>query len=113
MQGHVISKQRKAGLTPFQTVPMFSQKCQRFRFEHPFTSMIALMTGSEKTAWARSLLQQASETIYPPLEKIVWCYLQWQSAYTEMLVAMPHIEFVKGIPMALEQDSYFDVNKGI
>ena len=25
--------------------------------------------------------------------------------------AMPHIEFVKGIPAALEQDSYFDVNK--
>ncbi|CAH3179446.1 unnamed protein product, partial [Porites lobata] len=24
---------------------------------------------------------------------------------------MPHIEFVKGIPTALEQDSYFDVNK--
>ena len=28
-----------------------------------------------------------------------------------MLVAMPHNEFVKGIPTALEQDSYFDVNK--
>ena len=42
-----------------------------------------------------------------------WCYLQWQPAYTEMLVAMPHIEFVKGIPTALEQDSYFDVNKRI
>ena len=28
-----------------------------------------------------------------------------------MLVAMPHIEFVKGIPTALEQDSYFDANK--
>ena len=28
-----------------------------------------------------------------------------------MLVAMPNIEFVKGIPRALEQDSYFDVNK--
>ena len=27
------------------------------------------------------------------------------------VVAMPHIEFVKGIPTALEQDSYFDVNK--
>ena len=24
---------------------------------------------------------------------------------------MPHIEFVKGIPTALEQDFYFDVNK--
>ena len=28
-----------------------------------------------------------------------------------MLVAMPHIEFVKGIPTALEQDSYFEVSK--
>ena len=28
-----------------------------------------------------------------------------------MLVAMPHIEFVKGIPTALGQDSHFDVNK--
>ena len=27
-----------------------------------------------------------------------------------MPVAMPHIKFVKGIPTALEQDSYFDVN---
>ncbi|CAH3175255.1 unnamed protein product [Porites lobata] len=24
---------------------------------------------------------------------------------------MPHVEFVKGIPTALEQDSYFDMNK--
>ena len=110
MQRHVMSKHRNVGLTPFQTVP-FSQKCQQFRFEHPFTSMIAGMTGSGKTAWVRSLSQQASETIYPPPERIVWCYSQWQPTYTEMLVAMPHIEFVKGIPTALEQDSYFDVNK--
>ena len=33
------------------------------------------------------------------------------TAYTEMLVAIPHIEFVKGILAALEQNSYFDVNK--
>ena len=83
MQRHVMSKHRTAGLTPFQ----------RF-FEHPFTSMIAGMTGSGKTAWVRSLLQQASETIYPPPERILWCYSQWQPAYTQMLVAMPHFEFV-------------------
>ena len=47
MQRHVMSKHHNVGLTPFQTVP-FSQKCQRFRFEHPFTSMIAGMTVSEK-----------------------------------------------------------------
>ena len=45
MQRHLMSKHRNAGLTPFQTVPMSSQKCQRFRFEHPFFSMIAGMTG--------------------------------------------------------------------
>ena len=99
MQRHVMSKHRNAGLTPFQTVPMFSQKCQRFRFEHPFTSMIAGMTGSGKTAWVRFLLQQASETTYNPPERIVWCYSQWQPAYTQMLVAMQHIEFVEGIPL--------------
>ena len=110
MQRHVMSKHHNVGLTPFQTVP-FSQKCQRFRFEHPFTSMIAGMTGSGKTAWVRSLLQQASETIYPPPERIVWCYSQWQPAYTEMLVAMPHIEFIKGIPTALKQDSCYYMNK--
>ena len=77
MQRHVMSKHRNAGITQFQTVPtVFSQKCQRFRFEHPFTSMIAGMTGSGKTAWVRSLLQQASETIYPAPERIVWCYSQ-------------------------------------
>ena len=110
MQRHVMSKHRNAGIIPFQTVP-FSQKCQRFRFEHRFTSMIAGMTGSGKTAWVRSLLQQASEAIYLSPKRIIWCCSQWQSAYTEMLVATPHIEFVKGIPTGLEQDPYFDVNK--
>ena len=71
--------------------------------------MIARMTGSGKTACVRSLLQQTSETIYPPPERIVWCYSQWQPAYTEMLVAMPHIEIVKAT--ALEQVSYFDEDK--
>ena len=46
-----------------------------------------------------------------PPERIVWCYSQWQPAYMEMLVTIPNIEFVKGIPPALEQDSYFHVNK--
>ena len=77
----------------------------------PFTCMFSGMTGTGKTPWARSLLQQASEAIQLSPERIVWCYSQWQPAYTQMLVAMPNIEFVKGIPTALEQDSYFDVNK--
>ena len=64
-----------------------------------------------KTAYVRSLLLQASAAICLPTERIIWCYSQWQFAYTEMLVAMPQIEFVKVTPTDLEQDSYFDVNK--
>ena len=58
----------------------------------------------------QSLLQQASDVINPPPERIVWCYSQWQPAYMQMLVTIPKIDFAKGIPPALEHDSYFDVN---
>ena len=44
-------------------------------------------------------------------ERTVWCYSQWQPAYIEMLVSIPNVEFVKGIIPALEQDTYFQVNK--
>ena len=90
-----MSKYRNAGITPFQTGPtVLSQKCQRFRFEHPFTFMIAGTAGSAKKAWVRPLLQQASEAIYLPPERIIWYYSQWQSAYTETLVSMSQIESV-------------------
>ena len=69
------------------------------------------MTGSGKTVWVQSLLKQANRMINLPPERIVWCYSQWQPAYMEMLVTIPNIEFVKGIPPALEQYSYFHVNK--
>ena len=88
-----------------------AERCQRFQFEHPFTCMVAGMTGSGKTVWVQSLLTQAYRIINLPPEKIVWCYSQWQPAYMEMLVTVPNIEFVKGIPTALEQDAYFSVNK--
>ena len=76
-------------------------------FRASFCIMVAGIIGSGKTAWVRSPLQQASEAIYLTPERIVWCYSQWQPAYTEMLVAIPHVEFVKRIPTALA----FDVNK--
>ena len=92
-------------------ISMSQEKCQRFQFEHPFTCIVAGMTGSGKTVWVQSLLTQAYRMINLPPEKIVWCHSQWQSAHMEMLVTIPNIEFVKGIPTALEQDAYFNVNK--
>ena len=38
-----------------------TEKCQQFRFVHPFACMVARMTGSGKTVWVKSLLQQAQK----------------------------------------------------
>ena len=103
MQRHMNRKHSNSDFSPF--IPMSQEKCQRFQFEHPFTSMVAGMKGSGKTVWVQSLLTQVYRMINLPPEKIV-CF-----AYMEMLVTIPNIEFVKGIPAALEQDAYFSVNK--
>ena len=73
--------------------------------------MVAGMTGSGKTVRVQSLLQQAQAVIDQAPERIIWCYSQWQNAYTQLLMMIPAIEFVKGIPESLENDSYLDVNK--
>ena len=69
------------------------------------------MAGSGKTFWVQSLLQQSSQASQLPPERIVWCYSQWQPAYLEILSTIPQIEFVKGIPPVLEDDSFFDASK--
>ena len=68
------------------------------------------MTGSGKTVWVQSLLQRAQTVIDQPPERIIWCYSQWQPAYYQLLMMIPTIEFVKGIPESLENDSYLDIN---
>ena len=80
------------------------------RWTDAFTCMAAGMTGSGKTVWVQSLLQQTHTVIDQPPERIIWCYSQWQPAYTQLLVKITTIEFVKGIPESLENDSYLDVN---
>ena len=111
MQRHVMSKHRNAGFTPFRAMPFSVEKCQRFQFVHPFTCMVAGMTGSGKTVWVKSLLQQAQRAINLPPERIVWCYSQWQPGYLELMAIMPNIEFIRGIPSNLEHDSYFDIHQ--
>ena len=102
------SKHSISDFAPY--MPMSQEKCQRFQLVHPFTCMVAGMTGSGKTVWVQSLLQQAQNVIDQPPDRIVWCYSQWQPAYTQLLMMKPSIEFVQGIPSSLENDTYLDVN---
>ena len=86
MRRHMSHKHSESrSFTPFKAVPFSPEKCQRFHFVHPFTCMVAGMTGSGKTVWVQSLLQQAQNVIEPPPERIIWCYSQWQPAYSELL----------------------------
>ena len=102
------SKHSDSSFAP--VIPMAQEKCQRFQLAHPFTCMVVGMTGSRKTVWVQSLLQQAQTVIDQPLERIIWCYSQWQNFYTQLLMMIPTIEFLKGIPESLENASYLDVN---
>ena len=51
------SKHSDSSFAP--VIPMSQEKCERFQLVHPFTCMVAGMTGSGKTVWVQSLLQQA------------------------------------------------------
>ena len=73
MQRHVSSKHNNPGFTTFGGMVNSQEKCQRFQFIHPFTCMVAGMTGSGKIAWVQTSLQQAQNVIDPPPERIVWC----------------------------------------
>ena len=108
MQRHMNSKHSISDFAPY--MPMSQEKCQRFQLVHPFTCMVAGMTGSGKTVWMQSLLQQAQNMIDQPPDRIIWCYSQWQPAYTQLLMMKPTIEFVQGIPSSLGNDTYLDVN---
>ena len=109
LQRHMNSKHSDSNFAP--VIPMSQKKCQRFQLVHPLTCMVAGMTSSGKSVWVQSLLQQAQTVIDQAPERIIWYYSQWQNAYTQLLMMIPTIEFVKGIPESLENDSYLDVNK--
>ena len=57
LQRHMNSKHSDSNFAP--VIPMYQEKCQRFQLVHPFTCMVAGMTGSAKTVWVQSPLQQA------------------------------------------------------
>ena len=99
LQRHMNSKHSNSNFAPI--IPMSQEKCQRFQFEHPFTCMVAGMTGSCKTVWVQSLLTQSYRMISLPPEKIVWCYSQWQPAYMEMLVTDTKHRICQGNPYGL------------
>jgi hypothetical protein len=64
------------------------------RLRHSFTAIVAGPTGCGKTVFTFKLIKQASKMIYPPPEKIVYCYGEFQPIFCEY----PQIKFNEGLP---------------
>ena len=63
------------------------------RFQAPFTMQVVGGTSSGKSFWTKRLLENASQMIYPPVDKTIYCYGEWQPMFEEM----ENVEFVRGL----------------
>ena len=71
--------------------------------------MVTGPSGSGKTEWTRKLL--LTSLIYPPPERILWCFGQWQPLDEDLQKRIPWIEFVHGIPDYLNSPQFIDPGK--
>jgi hypothetical protein len=69
------------------------------KFKHPFTCLIAGMTGSGKTYLLRDILKYFKDIILidTPLLEVVWAYGIWQPLYEEVIPNVK-ITYIKGLP---------------
>lgn len=62
-------------------------------FKHPFTCVVAGPTKAGKTTFVTQLIEHKKSIIYPPPEKIWWCYTEEQPIYDKL---KDDVTFVKG-----------------
>jgi len=64
-------------------------------------------TSCGKTYFVKTLLQNCQIKISPPPQRILWLYKRWQPLYDVIKgTVFPRVEFIQGIPLDLEQDSF-------
>jgi len=68
------------------------------RLQHPFTCLVCGPTQSGKTYFVQKLLEESEYVISPPPETILWCYGEYQQAYTDMMKTIADIQFIEGVP---------------
>jgi hypothetical protein len=87
--------------------PPPQRKEEHFVFKHPFTMTVSEVTSCVKTYFVKQLLQNSHKFIKPTLQRIIWLYKRWQPLYDEIQrTVTSRVEFVQGIPIDLEKDSY-------
>ncbi|VDI10866.1 Hypothetical predicted protein [Mytilus galloprovincialis] len=90
------------------TPPPRKEETEHFVFKHPFTMTVSGPTSCGKTFFVKQLLQNL-RLIQPTIHRILWLYRRWQPLYDEIQKTVrPYVEFIQGIPVDLEKDSYID-----
>ena len=69
---------------------------------HPFTCLIAGPTGSGKTMFVKRFVANILHMMYPPPDRILWCYGEYQTLYG----TVEDVEFVQGLPDVESLDPY-------
>lgn len=81
------------------------------RFKSPTSLIVYGATSSGKTSWTEQLLRNVNELFDQPIQKIVYCYGEFQPRFHTMEKEIPNIQFVEGFP----EDIYalFDQTPGL
>ena len=64
------------------------------RWKHPFTAIVSGPTGSGKTVFTFRFIREATELISPQVDKIMYCYGEYQPIFNEY----PDVVFHEGLP---------------
>ena len=68
------------------------------KFKHPFCMMVSGPSRSGKTQWTVRLLNERHKHIDTPVDRILFCYSQWQHTYDELKRLVPMTHFHQGLP---------------
>lgn len=64
------------------------------RLRHPFTCIVAGPTCCGKTELVKRIVQQRNTCIDKPINEVIWCYSEWQSAYSDLENVVRFVENV-------------------
>jgi hypothetical protein len=79
-------------------------KNEEFVFKHPFRCYVAGPSCCGKTELLQKVLLNVNNLVDKPIERIVFCYSEWQKKYEIFNYLTPKVEMIQGI---VKLDSLF------
>jgi hypothetical protein len=68
------------------------------KLKTPFTMTVSGGTGSGKSFWLKSLLENQSHCVDKPFGRVMYCYGIYQPLFDTLRESVPDIEFFEGLP---------------